>query len=248
MASRRNLFIAVILEIMMIQSLGLSQNQGTPAPQQTPTPQPVLTQAGRQATEPPIIKKLGDNLVQINNILVDTKKKEVSVTGHSMSDRILEFVAATKRGLKLYESAIELDTDAVSFNFALIMIGLDRSHGTAPQRSDAQAVGDPVEIWVEWGAGESKRRIRVEEMLYDEKNQRVPKMGQWVYTGSIVYHDGRYLADMDGVLIGFVHDPSPLIENSMGSGSDSYGTIRLNPNLNLLPNTELRLTVKPLPK
>jgi hypothetical protein len=204
---------------------------------------------GRPKAEPPVIKKLGENLVQINSITVDTGKKEVSVIGHSMSDRVLEFIASTKEGAKLYESAIELDTDASTFNFALIMIGLDKKHGIAPREHfDKEASGDPVEISIEWKNGETNRRINIGELLYDLKTKKVPQLGEWVYTGSTMLEDGRFLAEMAGVIIGFVHDPASLIENSTGSGIGDYGSIRLNPQINLAPNTEVKLTVKALQK
>jgi len=246
MITARKLFVFIALEVFLMLSVAFSQAPPNP----TPTLAPALpNEPSRPKTEPPVIKKLGENLVQINNIVVDTKTKEVSVTGRAMADRTLEFIAATKGGAKLYESAIELDTDASSFNFALIMIGLDRSHGVAPRTHfDSQAAGDPVEIWIEWGSGESSRKVRIEDLLYDETAQRVPKMGEWAYTGSTILPDGRFLAEMDGVLIGFVHDPASLIENITGSGINAYGTIKINPNLNLAPDTKLKLTVKALPK
>jgi len=105
-----------------------------------------------------------------------------------------------------------------------------------------------VEIWVEWGSGESSHKMRIEQLIYDLKTQRVPQMGEWVYTGSTVLNDGRFLAEMDGVLIGFVHDPETLIENTIGSGIGAYGSIHLNPNINLAPDTEVKVTVKALPK
>jgi hypothetical protein len=181
---------------------------------------------------------------------VDTQKKEVTVPGEALSERTLEFIASAKGGPKNYESAIELDTDAISFNLALIMIGLERSHGVAPKmhfdRNEAE--GDPVEIWVEWGSADSLRKLRVEDIIYDISNKRVPKMGSWVYTGSTVLADGRYLSEIDGVLIGFVHDPASIIENATGSGIGAYGSIQLNPDLKIAPGTRIKLTVKALPK
>jgi hypothetical protein len=247
MISGNRKFISfVILEVLFVGVLAFSQAAKNLPPSLVPPPP---SEPDRPSTEPPVIKKLGENLVQINNIVVDTAKKEVSVTGHSMADRTLEFVASTKRGMKLYESAIELDTDATTFNFALIMIGLDKKRGVAPREHFGKDVGgDPVEIWIEWKSGETRRRVSINELLYDAQNQKVPAMGDWVYTGSTVLPDGRFLAELDGVLIGFVHDPASLIENVSGGGLNAYGSIKLNPNLNLAPDTEIKLTVKALPR
>jgi hypothetical protein len=221
-------------------------------PQNPPTPPQNLPpgMVPPQRKVPPPIKKISENLLQLGNILVDTQKKEITVPGRALPDQTLEFVATTKGGMKSYESAIELDTDAVTFNLALILIGLEKSNAVVPQRhfDSAKAGGDPVEIFVEWGSGDAARKVRCEELLYDLQAKRVPSMGPWVYTGSTVASDGMFMAELDGVLIGFVHDPSSIIENSIGGGINAYGSIRLNPELKLAPDTAIKLTVRALPR
>jgi hypothetical protein len=199
---------------------------------------------------PSPVKRLGPNLVSIGNIIVDTAKKEVTVPGRMLRDQTLEFLATTKMGFKSYESAMELDTNATSFNLALIMIGLQKNNAIVPRQhfDTTQAAGDPVDLWVEWGTGDSARKVRAGELLYDLRTKKVPELGAWVYTGSTVLENGQYLAELDGVLIGFVHDPASIIENSTGSGINAYGSIRLNPNLKIEPDTPMKLTIKALPK
>ncbi|MBN2321811.1 MAG: hypothetical protein JXR49_22220 [Acidobacteria bacterium] len=201
-------------------------------------------------SEVPPIKKLGENRVQLGNIIIDTGKREVTVPGRMLQDQTLEFLATTRNGMKSYESAMELDTNATTFNLAMIMIGLERNNAVAPTGhfDPARAVGDPVEIWVEWKDGERSRRVKGEELLYSLDAKRVPEEGEWVYTGSGFLPDGPYLAELDGVLIGFVHDPASIIEHAGGIGLNEYGNIRLNPNLNISPDTPVKLTVKAIPK
>ena len=217
-----------------------------PPPQNPPPPGPGRSSARRV---PPAPKKVGENLVRLGSILIDTKNNEVTVSGRMLPDRTLEFVASTRMGAKSYESAIELDTDAVTFNLAMIMIGLDRSRAVVPQVHFGPTVaGDPVDIWVEWGTGKAKRKVRVDELLYDERAQKVPEMGTWVYTGSTMYPSGDFAAEVDGVLIGFVHSPASIIENTVGSGINAYGTIKLNPALKLQTGAAVTLTVKAIAK
>jgi hypothetical protein len=215
-----------------------------------PGPPPKINPVDNTKPEPYPIKQLGNGVVSIGNILVDTDKKEVTVPGRMQRDQTMEFLATKKGGQKSYESVMELDTNAISFNLALIMIGLQKTNASAPTRHfDSKPVaGDPVEIWVEWKNGDAVQKMRAEEMLYDMRTKQVPQMGAWVYTGSTVLPDGRFIAEMEGVLIGFAHTPSSIIENATGSGLNAYGSIRLNPNLKILPETPLKLTVKALPK
>lgn len=200
--------------------------------------------------KPAPVKKLGENLVSVGNIIIDTAKKEVTVPGRMLRDQTLEFLATARMGYKSYESAMELDTNATSFNLALIMIGLQKNNAVVPQQhfDPAQAAGDPVEIWVEWGSGDKAHKVQAGDLLYDLRTKSIPSLGAWVYTGSTLLSTGQYLAELDGVLIGFVHDPASIIENSTGSGLNAYGSIRLNPNLKIAPDTPLKMTIKALQK
>jgi hypothetical protein len=229
-----------------LAGLTASLASAQPPPQFRPPPGPGVSSA-RKA--PPAPKKAGENLVRLGKILIDTKNNEVSVSGRMLPDRTLEFIASTRMGAKSYESAIELDTDAVTFNLAMLMIGLDKSRAVVPELHFGPTVaGDPVEIWVEWGTGKTSRKIRIDELLYDERARKVPEMGAWVYTGSTMYPGGDFAAEVDGVLIGFVHDPASIIENTVGSGIHAYGTIKLNPALKLQAGTAVKLTVKAIPR
>ena len=133
--------------------------------------------------------------------------------------------------------------------------------------------GDPVEIWVEWNTGDvpalvgplglpsrgtpptppapsQKIRVRVEQLLFDRRtNQTLPE-GPWVYTGSSFAPSSapsdppRFMSDLDGVLIGFVHSPAPVIENPGRGAVDSFGFVVMNPSIGLAPETPVIVTVK----
>jgi hypothetical protein len=181
-------------------------------------------------------------------VRADTAARLVTVTGRINAVQTLEFVANTRGGLKAYESAITLDTDAIDFNVALLLIGLDVAHSRAPKRhfDPEPPDGDRVSIFVEWNRGEEHMRVPVEQLLFDKVAQRTVPTAAWVYTGSAILPDGRYLANVDGVVIGFVHSPAPIIEQVAGAGVDRYGQIVLNPNLGLEPDTPVTLTVQAL--
>lgn len=206
-----------------------AQQPGAPAPRQAP------------------VEKLGNNLFRVGNIRVDTAKREISVPGSVNDVSVLEFVANTKGGMKAYESALTIETDAVTFNLALVLIGLDKAHGKAPTRhfDPTGPVGDPVEITVEVLGGDKARDpFPAEHLLFDRKTNQVVPGGGWVYTGSTFVDGNRYMAEMDGTLIGFVHSPSPIIEYAPGAGIGSYGSIVLNPSLGLAPRTSVMLRVR----
>lgn len=203
-----------------------------------------------QANAPaPPIHKVRDGVYLVGAVQVDTTKKELSVPGLVNSDvATLEFVANTQGGAKAYESAITVMTNAVTFNTALLLLGLDPAHAKKPTHHfDAAAPkGDPVEIWIEWKQRDVTHRERIEELLLDTRTNRAMAPGSWVYTGS-TFMDKQFMADMDGVLIGFVHSPSPVIENQGSGAVDAYGSIVLNTHLPMDRGTQLTLIVKVLP-
>lgn len=212
------------------------------------------------APEParPPVEKLGDGTYRVGPIRVDTTKRELSVTGSVNDVTILEFVANTKNGQKAYESAITIDTDAITFNAALLLLGLDPKRAVVPTRhfDPTPPEGDPIDIFVDAVirtplAPQVTRRLRVEELLFDKRTGKTLAEGPWVYTGSGFVEDlngRRYLADLDGVLIGFVHSPAPVIENPRAGAVDGYGSVVLNSNLGLSAGSPITLVIKALPR
>lgn len=208
---------------------------------QKPTPQPAKP-------APPAVQKIRDGVYRLGSIEVDTTKRELSVEAHvNHGVTTLEFVANKVGGAKAYESALTVMTDATTLNAALLLLGLDPAHARVPkQHFDPVAPkGDPVEIWVEWLAGGAPKRIRIEQLLYDQRTKTTLPEGPWVYTGS-TFSNGQYLAEQDGVLIGFVHSPAPIIENPRAGAVNAYGSVVLNPNVDNALKLRATLIIKAL--
>ncbi len=200
---------------------------------------------------PAPVERLGPDLLRVGNVRIDTAKKEISVKGVVTTANILEFVAVTKGGRKGYESALELDTNAIDFNLGLILIGLDQSRSVGPKMHlDRNAPkGDPVEIWIEWDEPNGHRTIRAEQLIYDKQSRTTLPEGPWVYTGSVFSPENNaYLADVQGSLIGFVHTPATVIDSPRALSPGAYGNSVLNPALNLQPGTPVQLLVRALPR
>jgi hypothetical protein len=228
--------VALMLSIPAAAAAQTARGNTQPKPVE---PQPPSAQ--------PSVEKLGPNLLRVGTIRVDTAAKEITVAGTVNPDvRTLEFIANARDGIKAYETAVTLDTDAITFNAALLLIGIDKSRSrNAPTRhfDPAIPVGDVVEITLDCPKRECQR-FPAERLMYDLEAKTTASKGTWVYTGSAFLPDNRYLATVDGSLIGFVHDPSSIIEYAAGSGLDRYGTVIFNPNLGLTPGTAVTLTVK----
>lgn len=201
------------------------------------------------APAPSPAERIGPNLVRIGNVLADTAKKELSVSGFVNEVGTLEFLANTKGGWKAYESALELDTNAVNFNVACLLIGLDTTGAVVArfQFDPEPPQGHPVEIFVEWEEAGKARRIRGEELVYNRVTKQTLSEGPWVYTGSIFRGANQYLAETEGTLVGFMHTTAPIIESprpNVGAWGDSV----INPELNLKAGTPVKLIVRALPR
>lgn len=198
------------------------------------------------------VRRLDSTTVAVGSIKVDLAHREVSVPAKINDVATLEFVANTRNGMKAYESAVSADTDAITFNTALLLLGLDPKHARVPQMhfDPVPPAGDPVEVLVEGTIGGARKRIHIEQLLLDRRTNQPMPSGPWVYTGSSWLRDDdreRYLADLDGVLIGFVHSPAPIIENPGAGAVKAYGWVVLNRNTGLEPGASVTLIVKALP-
>jgi len=236
--------VSSVLIVFVSVTTCAAQTQKLPPP---PMPRP------DPAAKPAPVEKLSATSYRIGQLRVDTAKREVVATGTINEVSTLEFVANTKGGLKAYESAITIDTDAISFNAALLLIGLDQSRARVPRMhfDPVPPQGDPLDIFVDINSSEGSRRLRIEELLFDLRTKKSLEDGPWVYTGSVFVdttHGKRFMADMDGVLIGFVHSPAPVIENPRQGAVNAYGSVVLNPALGLAAGSSVTITIKALPR
>lgn len=193
--------------------------------------------------EQPAIKDLGDQRYRIGAILVDKARHSFRVKGRLLRlEPPLEFLAVRKGGMKAYESLLELDSDAVEFNLACILIGLDEKKGKAPSFhfSPEPVEGTPVALWVSWEADGKTVRMPAAKLLL--QGDKLVDSDAWVYTGSIFAADGTYLAQQDGTLVGFVHNPASIIEHREGIALGNYGEVY--PRLSVLPAVGTPVTLE----
>src|SRR5476649_1928598 len=126
------------------------------------------------APPPPSVTRIDKDLYAIGRLRINTKKRELSMPATVNSALTLEFVANTRDGLKAYESALTVDTDAISFNTALLLLGLDPKNARVPtEHFDAiPPSGDPVEMFVDWPTAKGQKHVRVEELLFDRRTNQ----------------------------------------------------------------------------
>jgi hypothetical protein len=205
------------------------------APSPAPASAPVTVQAPAVAPGIGDLKPLGDERFQIGRIIVDKRAGSFTVPGRvHVLGKPLEYLATTPRGMKEYETLLELDASGSEFNLACILIGLERDPKLAPYSKGGRTAvtGPRVAISVAWSQDGKRRQLSAAEALFDPASGAKPEKIEWVYTGSRDSGaSGRFAADVTGTLVGFVHDPATIIETSVGVGIGAYGSVRGNPAL-----------------
>jgi hypothetical protein len=194
------------------------------------------------------IEKLDGDRYRIGSIEVDKRLRSFLVPGSVLErdqpDGPIEFIAVTRGGTKAYEAIFELETTAVEFNLACILIGLDSKGATLPQyHFDATPLlGQQVELYLEWQQDGDSVRIPAAQAVtgYDPDARR----HDWVYTGSFFGDSDQYMAEVSGALVGFVHDMDSVIQHRIGLGIGDYGAITANTGLLPPPGTPVTLTLQ----
>lgn len=215
---------------------------------------PAGGQGGGQAPGQPgnqrsMFTRVDENTFTVGRLRIDTKKREVAAPGRVNAAATLEFVANSAGGDRAYESAITIETNPVTFNAALLLIGLDPARARVPTRQfdPVPPQGDPVEVTFQI-AGQD-RRLPIEELILDSRTRATLQPGPWVYTGSRFEQRGNtrvFLSQVDGVLIGLMHGPQALIDNPRSDAVGGFGFISLNPRLGLKTDTPVTVYVRAL--
>ncbi|WP_088280811.1 YdjY domain-containing protein [Ideonella sp. A 288] len=187
--------------------------------------------AAAQAPNLGDMKPLGQDRFQIGRIVVDKRAGSFIVPGRvHVVGKPLEYLATSPRGMKEYESMLELDASGSEFNLACILIGLERDPKQVPLthfRTAPRLIGPRVGLSVAWTDNGKRRQVPAAEALLNPEAGVKPETVEWVYTGAPASdHHGRFVADETGTLIGFVQDANSIIEASSGIGLGAYGSVR----------------------
>ncbi len=193
----------------------------------------------------PKVQELGHGRFRVGLIEVDRNRRTFTVPAvvHQV-DGPQEFILSTRGGYKGYETTLEAGATAYEFNVACLLIGLDPKAARTPRYhfDPTRTAGDPVAVAVVWKEGGKERRTRAADLVKDRRTGKPLPATGWVYTGSTFTPDGAYMAQMDGVLVGFVHDPAEIITLAAGTTQSDYGY--LVPNDKVLPAKGTRVTVE----
>ena len=172
--------------------------------------------------------------------------REISLPGSvNMQSGLIEYLACHNEVGKLHESVLKIDARPSDLQVALLLLGLKNKNNLEFQGDPTVPEGDLLDIFVEWELPDkTMKRVRAEELAYDQHKKQPMDRTSWVFTGSEILN-GQFMADKDGSIIATFRDPLAIINNPLPTGADD--TVYVS-NEKLVPprDTKIRLIIKPV--
>lgn len=230
-----------------------------------------------KAPAKPQIKRINDNEYQIGKIHIDKAKRQLSFgAGVNMTKGLIEYCLATTKSDKVHETLFLTDVSPLNINIAMKLLGIKESKelfeiidqetwkptGKFPEVTPEQHAASLVEIIVEWGEGEKKKSLPVNELIHhitwpeetetpqpnqevkaDDATLSVMEKGPWLSTGSYI-HEGRFKAEVGGIIFGIYTNEQAIVNFP---GKDRLlGDVWI-PNEKVVPaeGTVVKIIVKP---
>ena len=179
--------------------------------------------------DPP--KEISPGVFEVGTVRFDKNARTVTVPAKvNMVDGLVEYLCVTSKG-STHESVLVSEAGPQNVHVAMLLLG---AKGAAPKEGsqtpgqiDAaflaklpKLAGDRVMLSVRWKDADGKEQTApVEKWVAQrvvEKNKPAKEKpmseGPWLYNGSYL-HEGRFVADMQGVYVSVNTFPSALINN-----------------------------------
>jgi hypothetical protein len=207
------------------------------------------------------------NTFKIGKVTCYKAERRVELEGKiCLQEGPIEYLASLAGG-KEYESVLTFDCKAVDLNLAMIGLGY-KAAGPSKKADDPNILkGDPVCLFVEWTDKDGKaKRVRAEELLYNQGTKKPMRQTAWVFTGSDFARDpdtGKlyidpetkrtvFLADLAKNLIAIYYDPVAIFNSPLDTANnDLQQTVPYYiANKEICPKvgTPVKLILEPAPK
>lgn len=228
----------------------------------------------------PKIVQVSDTEVRIGKVKIDQKTGELSFqAGVNMDERLIEYFLATTKSDKVHETLFLTDVSPLNINIGMKLLGIKESKelfeiideetwkptGKFPKVTPEVHAASLVDIFVEWGEGNDKKRVSANELVHHinwpeeaaapkpnedlkvkEATLSVMEKGPWLSTGSYI-HEGRFKAEVGGIIFG-IYTNEQAVVNFIGKDR-LLGDVWI-PNKKIVPAvaTVVTIIVKPHPQ
>jgi hypothetical protein len=191
------------------------------APQEVKPPQ-----AGETPAKPEIVR-LSPTRLRLGVIEFDQTTREIFLPSKvNMVKGLLEYAVVGEKG-KLHEAL--LSTRARAFDLNVVLLLLNYQPDTAwfvppakPKPLEATKPAARLDILVRWKdpGGGGEKTARLDEWITDLVSKKPAPATPWVFSGSQIYGERQFAAEVDGSLVALYLDTRALI-NSPREGADN---------------------------
>jgi hypothetical protein len=192
---------------------------------QFPEEPPQQPAAAKEPLDPKkAIQRIEGDRYKCGSIEFDQKTREIRIPCKlNMREGPLEYVLVHESG-KVHESLLSTAARPLELNIVLLLLSWKKSEaffdfsepdrGGVPVKKAKNPPASQVEVHVAWKDKEGKdQTCRVEQWMHQiEKRAKVTEV-PWIYTGSIIMPDGRWLAEDTGSIMALYVDPGSMFNN-----------------------------------
>ena len=173
-------------------------------------------------TEPPKkpdIKEVSPGIFQVGTVRLNKEKREISLPVIvNMNEGPMEYLVVTGKG-KTHESLLVTSAEPFHLQVAMLLINCKGSNGKLIPEDEGKAIpGEPVEMELQWKAGNKEKKSRLEKFV-SRADKKPVKEGPFIFNGSRMF-DGSFLAQRDGSIVSLITDNSAQFNNPRAGRED----------------------------
>ena len=193
-------------------------------------------------TEPPKkpdIKEVSPGIFQVGTVRLNKEKREISLpVVVNMNEGPMEYLVVTGKG-KTHESLLVTSAEPFHLQVAMLLINCKGSNGKLIPEDEGKAIpGEPVEMELQWKAGNKEKKARLEKFV-SRADKKPVKEGPFIFNGSRMF-DGSFLAQRDGSIVSLITDNSAQFNNPRAGREDDD---MWRPNRKVLPPLDSKGTL-----
>ncbi|MGD9612831.1 MAG: YdjY domain-containing protein [Kiritimatiellia bacterium] len=211
----------------------------SPPPVSTPQIYPV---GSEPQPEPSPVRWEGQTAI-LGAVRLDSATKTVSATGWvNQIAGPIEVLACGPAG-KVHESVFVLPVNALDLQAALLLAGL-KGGDPMPALGQGPPNGAPVDVFVDWQAGDETKTARAESFVWNVETDSVLPDAPWTFTGSVV-KDGQFKALAEESLVVTYWDPYAIVNVAHPAGANDE---LLVVNTNVVPEVKTPVSIRFVPR
>ena len=218
-----------------------------PVPHVAPAPAdegtPVIYPVGHEPQPEPSPVRWEGQTATLGSVKLNAATKTVSATGWvNQTSGAIEVLACGVQG-KVHESVFVLALNPLDLQAALLLTGL-KAGEPMPVIGEGPPHGGPVDIFVDWKAGDETHTARAETFVWNIEDDAVLPETPWTFTGSIV-KDGQFKALAEESLVVTYWDPYAIVNLPLPCGANDEILVV---NSNTVPAYRTPITMRFVPR